>query len=100
MKTIFVVYTNIKLSNEEIRKRKKYSFNTSSDVAVGDMIKTAKYDTNLQVTDVLDEAFKYYNSSTGEMSNVLKASSQYEILELQIREDEQEIVYGSIIKEA
>ena len=97
MKTILVVFTNTKLGPQGIRMSKKYSFNTSSEVKEGDMIKTAKYNTSLQVTRVLDKSHKYYNSLTGELSDEFNSSSQNEILELQLREDAAEVVYGSLI---
>ena len=44
MKTILVVYTNVKLTNKEIADNKltKYAFRTSEDVEVGDLIESKK----------------------------------------------------------
>lgn len=98
MKTIFVVFSNTKLSKEQIRRTKKYSFNTKSDVKEGDIIQTSKYDTNLQVVNVLDKSYKYYNASTGELNDVLTSSSQHEIVQLELRNDDNEIVYGKIVE--
>lgn len=100
MKTILVIYTNTKiLSKKEIGKMKKYSFNTESEVKEGDMIKTKEYDTNLQVVKVLETSYKYYNSSTGEMSDQFNSSLQWEIRTLMIREEEEDVIYGQKIKE-
>lgn len=100
MKTILVIYTNTKItSKKEIGKMKKYSFNTESEVKEGDMIKTKEYDTNLQVVKVLETSYKYYNSSTGEMSDQFNSSLQWEIRTLVIREEEEDVIYGQKIKE-
>lgn len=98
MKTIFVVFSNTKLSKEQIRRIKKYSFNTKSDVKEGDIIQTSKYDTNLQVVNVLDKSYKYYNAFTGDLNDVLISSSQHEIVQLELRNDDNEIVYGKIVE--
>jgi hypothetical protein len=95
MKTILVIYTNSKLeSKKDIAKNKRYSFNTESDVKEGDLIKTQEYSTNLQVVKVLPEAFKYYNASTGELSNEFKSTLDWEIRRLEIREEDEEIIFG------
>ena len=100
MKTIVVVYSNGKLSNKEIGRLKKYSFNTDSEVSVGDLIETNEYDTNLLVVKVMEKSFKYYNRSTGEMSDEYVSTSQWEIRTLIIREaDEENVVYGVKLKE-
>jgi len=98
MKTIFVVFTDRKLSKEDIRRTKKYSFNTTSDLKEGDVIKTKKYTSNLQVVNVLEKAFKYYNSSTGELSDTITSSNQNEIINLELRNDEEETVYGHLVE--
>lgn len=97
MKTILVVYSNTPVSKAEAGRMKKYSFNTSAEVKVGDTIESPEYTTKLQVVKVLDQAFKYFNSSTGELSNEFKASTQWEIRELVIREDRDEVVYGKLV---
>lgn len=57
MKTILVVYTNVKLTNKEIADNKltKYAFRTSEDVEVGDLIESKDYNKSMQVTDVIDD---------------------------------------------
>ena len=96
MNTILVIYSNTKLeSKKDIARTKRYSFNTESDVKEGDLIKTQEYSTNLQVVKVLDTSFKYYNASTGELSNEFKSTLDWEIRRLEIREDTEEVIYGS-----
>lgn len=98
MKTIIVIYTDSLITNkQELGRKKKYSFNTSSDVEIGDLIKTNAYDTPIQVVKVLNESYKFYNSVTGEMSNDYKSTTQWEIRTLEIREEEQEVIYGTKI---
>lgn len=99
MKTIFVIYTNEKIEDpRRLRVIKKYAFNTSSEVKVGDVIHSPDYDTNMQVVDVLDKSFKYYNKSNGEIHNTLKSTAQYEIAVLKIRDNNKNVVYGSFVK--
>ena len=64
MKTILVVYTNQELSVEQINNQKmqKYCFRTDSEVKVGDVLKSKNYTTNMVVTDVIDQDYKYYNT--------------------------------------
>ena len=99
-KTIIIVYTNRKLKKAEIGKAKKYAFNSSFDLKEGDMINSPSYETNMQVVKVLDKSHKYYNASTGELSDSYSATSQWEIRDLIIREEtEEEIIYGTLIKD-
>lgn len=95
MKTIFVIYTNKKIEKPGYQKR--YAFNTASDIKVGDMIDSPSYDTNMQVVQVLDKGYKFFNSKTGDMSNEMTNSNLYEIRELEIRANEDKKIYGSII---
>ena len=100
MKTIIVVYTNTKITKKaEIAKLKRYSFNTSSDVKEGDLISTSSYNTCIQVVKVLEKDHKYYNTSTGELSNEYTSTTQWEIKELVIREDAEDVVYGSLVQD-
>lgn len=97
MKTIFVIYTNALITDKaRLRQMKYYSFNTISDVKVGDMLKTNKYDSLLQVVEVLDKCFIYYNAKTGELGNDIYSSEQRGIVELEvIDKSENEIVYAT-----
>lgn len=99
MKTILVVYTNKLLSKLEIAKTKKYSFNTSADLKEGDMFNSPSYDTKMQVVKILEYSYKYYNTSTGELSDIFNSTSQWEIRTLVIREEDEEIIYGHLIKQ-
>ena len=68
MKTILVVYTNQKLSVEQINNQKmqKYCFRTDSEVKVGDILRSKNYTTSMMVvTDVIDQDYKYYNQQSG-----------------------------------
>lgn len=82
MKTILVIYTNFKI--EKVGYEKRYAFNSSDDLKVGDMIKSPQYTTNMQVVKVLDESYKYFNKETGELSNNYKSSLQFEIREIKL----------------
>ena len=99
MKTVLVVYRNEKADLSKIRRMKRYAFNSSSELKEGDMIESKDYDTNMQVVKVLDRNYKYYNAQTGELSDEFNSTAQWEIRELAIREESEEIVYGKIIKE-
>ena len=80
MKTIQVVYSrNPAIPEEQRESLKKYSFNTSADLMVGDALRTMQYDSFLIVAKVHDELFKYYNPITGELSNEPSSPNQREI---------------------
>lgn len=99
-KTILVAFSNVKLKTaKEIRATKLYSFNTDSAVKVGDVITSSSYGTKIQVVKVLDTAFKYYNGTTGELSDTFTSTNQREIAILELRDNEADVVYGSIIPE-
>ena len=74
MKTILVVYTNVKLTNKEIADNKltKYAFRTSEDVEVGDLIESKDYGKSMQVTDVIDADYKFYNTQTKDLDDFIK----------------------------
>lgn len=99
MKTILVIYTDTAIkSKKDIARCKKYSFNTESNLEVGDLLDSPDYSTRMQVVMVLNKKFKYYNSQTGKMSNTFDSTSQWEIRPLIIREDTEEAVYASIVR--
>jgi len=88
MKTIIVVYTDIKLSKADWQTMKRYSFNTRSKVRIGDMIEGDRYSTAMQVIEILADTYKYVNVGTGELSNKKGANTkQYEIRELRVNDD-------------
>lgn len=97
MKTILVIYTaNTVTNNSTVAKYKRYAFNTKSDIEIGDLISSAAYTTSMQVVKVLSKSYKYYNAETGKLSDRFSSTKQWNIKELVIREDDSEVVYGSI----
>lgn len=89
-KTILVVYTDTKLNTKQIGAKKRYCFVTASEVEVGDMIEFSNYDTPMQVVEVIDQEFKYYNSATGDMTNELTSTNQWKIREIVLMEGSEE----------
>ena len=84
MKTILIIYTNQKLTGIlDIAKYQTYSFNTSIDIKVGDLISSKEYSTNMQVIKVIDKALALYNRNTGELSNEYTSTAQGEIRNLE-----------------
>lgn len=100
MKTILVVYTNTALTIKQVsdRKLKKYCFRTEENLSVGDMIESKAYTSNMQVTDVIDTDYKYYNSITGELRNDINSTQCYPIKKLVLREDDELTVYGKVVQ--
>ena len=101
MKTILVIYTFSKVTKKkELRTYKQYAFNTDSDIKVGEMLNSDSYpDKSMQVTKVLDKSFTFYNASTGELSNEFTSTSQHEIANLEIRNDEENTIYATRVEE-
>ena len=100
MKTIIVIYTNEKKITDRLKRTlKHYSFVTDSDVKEGDRIRSASYTADMVVVKVIDEEYKYYNSITGELSNNYNSTSLREIKKLVIREEIEETVYATLVKE-
>lgn len=91
MKTILVVYTDVKL-DKITTSNKKYCFRTSSDIEVGDLIKSSNYTTPMQVVKIIDKDYFYYHPDTGEMSNEFTSTKQWEIKELKIVESNEDII--------
>lgn len=97
-KTIIVVFTAAKLTKAESGKLKRYAFNTSSEVKEGEMLQSDQYTTSMQVVMVLEKSFKYYNITTGDLSNDYSSSRQYEIKYLAIVEStDKETVFAKRI---
>lgn len=94
MKTIIVVYSDTKVPNN--CRLKKYAFNTKKEINKGDTISSPNYTTKMQVVDVLEESFKYYNVLTGDLSNEFNSTNQYEIREL-VFTDSENIVIGTLV---
>ncbi len=100
MKTILVVYSNNKsLTKNQVNAMKHYAFNTESDLKVGDVIVSSAYDTAMHIVRVLEDSFKYYNATTGELTDKFTSTSLREVKTLVIREDDVDTVYGSIVKQ-
>ena len=97
MRTILVIYTDKKIENVGYIKR--YAFNTENDVEEGDMLKSSSYNTNMQIVEVLDEEFKYFNRVTGEMSNVMNNSNAFLIRKLEISDTKSDTIVATRIKE-
>ena len=100
MKTILVVYTNTALTVKQIsdRKLKKYCFRTEDVFVEGEMIESKAYTSKMQVTDIIDADYKYYNAVTGEMRNDINSTNCYPIKKLVLREDDELTVYGKVIQ--
>ena len=99
MKTILVVYTNTALTIKQISDKKmtKYAFRTEEDLKVGDMIESKTYTTNMQVVDVIDSDYKYYNVATGELRNDINSTKCYPVKKIVLREDDELVVYAKIV---
>ena len=96
MRTIIVVYSN---SDVDVKSTtlKKYSFNTTSKVKVGKMYKASAYDTNIVVVKILDDCYKYFNYSTGELTNEFNSTRLGEIKTLKIV-DNDDVITASKVK--
>lgn len=97
MKTFLVIFSNEYLSKEQINncKSKKYCFRTENEIAVGDILKSEHYTTNMIVTDILDTDYKYYNIQSGELTNSINSTKCYPIRIIVLREDDESVVYAS-----
>lgn len=91
MKTILVIYTDTKIE-KVTASHKKYCFRTNSDVELGDLLKSSNYTTAMQVVKVIDKDYIYYHPDTGEMSNELTSTKQWEIKELKVVEADGDVV--------
>ena len=96
MRTILVVFTNDTLTIEQINSRKmqKYCFRTESEINVGDTLKSNNYERKMVVTDVINTDKKYYNAQTGELSNEITSTKCYPIKTLELREENDNVVYA------
>ena len=101
MKTILVVYTNEKLTVNKINnsKLRKYAFRIEDNVEEGDILKSSIYSSNMIVTDVIDNDFKYFNSQSGELSNEIKSTMCYPIKTIELREENTNVVYAQKIED-
>ena len=93
MKTLLVVYTDVRLSAKECQTMKRCTFNTKSAIKVGDLLSTDQYDTAMQVVEVLKRSYKYVNLATGELSNLRSANTrQVEIRFLKLEDNETNVL--------
>lgn len=79
MKTIIVMF--------EGTCKKKYAYNTDSEVATGDVLVSPEYNNKMTVIDVLDESYKYVNPDTGELSNKMTSLNQNLVRTLKVAAD-------------
>lgn len=92
MKTIFVNFGDSK---------KKYSFNTNSEVNVGDVLETNAYDAKLTVIEVLDRAFNYVNLVTGDLTDEITGTNCFKIKLIKVIEaDETDVIVARRIERA
>lgn len=100
MKTILVVYTNTALTTKQIsdKKLKKYCFRTEDAFVEGEMIESKAYGTKMQVTDIINTDYKYYNDVTGELRNDINSTQCYPIKKLVLRNDDEFTVYGKVVQ--
>lgn len=100
MKTILVVYTNTALTTKQIsdRKLKKYCFRTEDALVEGEMIESKSYSNKMQVIDIIDADYKYYNAITGELRNDINSTQCYPIKKLVLREDDELTIYGKVVQ--
>jgi hypothetical protein len=91
VRTILVVYSDRKLTEKEAKGMKRYAFNTFADVRAGQRIKSPNYNNEMQIVSVLPETFRYYNPNTGDLSNTVNNTNQFEIRSLKIVDTADEI---------
>lgn len=94
MKTILVSY-----GKTASYKKKKYAFNTKSELKVGDLINSPNYDSVMLVEVILEKAYNYCNLQTGELTDEIKSTECVKIRELVMREEKSDVVYGNIVNE-
>jgi hypothetical protein len=95
MKTILAIFTNVIVTDStELAKAKKYSYNTESDIKVGDMIKSQNYTKPVQIVEILEDTFEWYNPKTGSMSNERESEDFFNIRQLELCEEEDLTIYG------
>ena len=100
MKVILVVYTNVGLSlkQDSDNKLQKYAFRTEEDLKVGDIIESKLYTSTMQVVDVINNDYSYYNALTGELRNDINSTRCYPIKKIVLREDDELTVYATKVE--
>ena len=96
MKTILVVYTNTALTIKQVSdgKLQKYAFRTEENLKVGDIIESEAYTGKMQVVDVIENDYKYYNAATGELRNDINSTKCYPVKKIVLSEDDEFTVYA------
>ena len=79
MKTIRVIFTK---SKKESWKAREFTFNTSLPVEVGDLIKSDKYTTFVQVTAIEDDYFTHIRLSDGVLLHEAEEGNVVELVSL------------------
>lgn len=97
MKTIFVIYTDTK--KEYTGHTKRYAFNTTYDVKVGDMLSSNRYTSKMQVVEVLDYTYKYFNKVSGDLTNAITNSNLFPIRVLEISTSLEDAIPATIVNE-
>ena len=95
-----MVYTNVSLSLKQVsdKKLQKYAFWTEEDLKVGDIISSKAYTSTMQVVDVIDNDYSYYNAMTGELRNDINSTRCYPIKKIVLREDDELTVYATKVE--
>ena len=92
MKTIIVIYTDKPKTPAGLERagETRYCFNVTNkdakELSTGDMLDSEEYNTKIQVVEVLDEHFTYYETTGGEMSHVRTNTNQARIKQLKLSE--------------
>jgi hypothetical protein len=97
MKTILVIYSDVKLSNSAAFVKKKYPFLTASSLKVGDRLRSPDYSTDMQVVGFMPSA-KWVNKVTGELSNKHTSTEQLPLRELRLTVGSTNVKAENVIK--
>lgn len=101
LKTIVAIFTNVKVTDKHaINAAKKYTFNTTAAVKVGDLITSPAYGTSIQVTMIMDEVYRYADVKDGKLyKSAVDSSYLVAIKTLVVAEaTADDKVYGHLIK--
>lgn len=83
MKTILVIYSHSRVTNKQAQGMKKYAFNVSFPVKVGDRFTSEDYTTPMQVVGICSKTYKYVDTHSGKLANKPFASTKnFELREL------------------
>lgn len=99
MKTILVVFTKdttYSVDSANKAKSKKYCYLTEDEISVGDLLKSSNYTSYLLVTDVIEHAYKYYNTVTGSLTDEINSASCYPIKKIKLAKEDDCIIAHKI----